>query len=136
MESTATPWAILRVFLKIGLASFGGGSTTIALMHRELVERRRWLTPDQFALTFGLSKITPGINILAHTILIGRLLAGWRGLLCGLAGLLLPSAAITVALSAAYVAVRNAPLVMAAMSGVIPATAGMTLAIAVTMWPR
>ncbi len=136
MGTAATPWAIFRVFLKIGLASFGGGSTTIALMQRELVERRGWITADQFALTFGLSKITPGINILAHTFLIGRLLAGWRGLFCGAAGLLIPSAAITAALSAAYVAVRDLPLAVAAMRGVIPATAGMTLAIAVAIWPR
>jgi chromate transport protein ChrA len=105
-------------------------------MQRELVERRGWLTADQFVLSAGLSNITPGINILAQTILIGLWLAGWPGILCGLCGMLVPAALITVLLSMAFVAVSHAPLAVTALHGVIPATAGMTVAIAVGLWPR
>jgi chromate transporter len=135
-HGSATPWAIFGVFLKIGLSSFGGGTTTMTLMQRELVQRRGWITAEQFALSAGLSNITPGINLLAQTILIGRWLAGWPGLLGGLLGLLVPAAVITVLLSVVFVAVSHAPLAVAALHGVIPATAGMTLAMAVGLWPR
>src|SRR5579871_761765 len=106
------------------------------LMQRELVQRRGWLTAEQFALAFGLSTIAPGINILAQTILIGRLLGGWPGILGGLAGLLVPATAMTIAVSAAFLAVQHTPLATAALHGIIPATAGMTVAVAWTMWPQ
>lgn len=132
----ATPRAILGVFLKVGLSSFGGGSTTLMLMQRELVQRRGWLTAEQFAFVFGLSTLVPGINILAQTILIGRLLAGAGGALCALLGMVVPAAALTVIISAAFVAVQHTALVIAALHGVLPATVGMTIATAWTMWPR
>ena len=75
--------------LHIGATAFGGGSATIVAM-RQLALRRQWLTEEEFLDTVVLSRVTPGITILAQVILIGKKVDGWRGILARLAGMLLP----------------------------------------------
>ena len=121
---------LFLVFVKIGMLSFGGGSSTIALMDRELVQRRGWLDRDMFVLTIALSKINPGVNILAQTVMIGGLLGGPAGAVVAPLALVLPAATLTILFSAGYVAVRDQQDAQAALRGILPATAGMALALA------
>jgi chromate transporter len=121
---------LFLVFVKIGMLSFGGGSSTIALMDRELVQRRGWLARDMFVLTIALSKINPGVNILAQTVMIGGLLCGPAGAVVAPLALVLPAATLTILFSAGYVAVRNQPDAQAALRGILAATAGMALSLA------
>lgn len=125
-----SPTQLFLVFVKIGMLSFGGGSSTIALMDRELVQRRAWLDRDIFVLTIALSKINPGVNILAQTVMIGGLLGGPAGAVVAPLALLLPAAALTILLSAGYVSVRDQPDAQAALRGILAATAGMALSLA------
>src|SRR5262245_39244856 len=120
-------WAV------VGAQSFGGGSATLYLIRRVAVERHRWITDEDFTRYWGICQIAPGINILGLVILIGWRVAGAPGALLSLAGLLLPSAAITVALTSIYSGIREAPLVRAAIAGVVPATVGLGLLLGVTM---
>ena len=53
------------VFTRYANLNLGGGSATAATMHRELVVKRKWLTEDQFTLSFALGRVTPGTNLLA-----------------------------------------------------------------------
>ena len=93
-------------FLKIGATAFGGGSATIVAM-RQLSLRRGWLTEDEFLDTVVLSRVTPGISILAQAVLIGRKVDGIRGVIAALAGMLLPSITITILLARLYVEVQH-----------------------------
>ncbi len=86
---------------------------------------------EEFTGLWNLCVFTPGINLLALTILIGRKLAGVRGIAASLVGLLLPSAMITCLLAAGFKLVQNNPIVQAALRGVIPATAGIMLLVGV-----
>lgn len=97
---------VLFGFLRIGALAFGGGSATIVAM-RELALRRRWLTEEEFIETVVLSRVTPGITILAQTILIGRKVDGARGIIAAVVGMLLPSVIITILLARLYVSVRD-----------------------------
>jgi chromate transporter len=126
-----TTLALLRIWVQIGLQSFGGGASTQLLIRREFVDRRAWLSADQFGMLWNLCLFTPGINLVALTVLIGRQLGGIRGIAASLAGLLLPSAAVTCLLAAAYKAVQHSAAVHAALQGVIPATAGIMAMVAV-----
>ena len=83
--------------------------------------------------TWALAQISPGINLLKLTILVGNRLRGWPGLIAGAAGLLIPSALITVLMTAGFSLVRSQPLVQAAMKGILPATIGLSLAMAYQM---
>jgi chromate transporter len=98
-----------------------------------VVEQRGWLTDEDFTRYWGVCQIAPGINILGLVILIGWQVSGAPGALLSLCGLLLPSAAITVALTSIYAGIREAPLVRAALAGVVPATVGLGLLLGFTM---
>ena len=131
--STLPPssFSFFRVWLSLGLQSFGGGAATLALIRRASVEAHGWVTEAEFTRFWSLVQIAPGINLLALTILLGRRTAGARGIGLALAGLLLPSAAVTVLLTVSYQRVQDMPLVRDALHGIIPATVGVGL---VTAW--
>ena len=120
-------WTLFRLWLAIGAQSFGGGTATQYLIYQAFVDRRRWLRPDEFAHGFSMCQLTPGINLLALTILLGWRLRGPTGVAVSLAGLLLPSVTITVLMTALYAGVRDHPVVRAALRGIVPATVGLGL---------
>src|SRR6185437_1204324 len=119
-----TAWALLWIWTGIGLQSFGGGASTQLLIRRVFVERRRWVTDEELLGLWNLCQFTPGINLIALTILIGRRLGGPWGILTSLAGMLLPSAAVTCLLAAGFEAIQHSAILHAVLRGVIPATAG------------
>src|SRR5215213_2770431 len=133
VPSPPSAWRLLRIWLNIGMQSFGGGAATLYLIRREAVERRGWLSDEEYARYWGICQIAPGINILGLVILIGWQLSGAVGAALALAGLLLPSAAITILLTALYSRIEHVPLVQAALRGVLPATVGLGLLLAVGM---
>src|SRR5215831_10132417 len=132
-NSKTSPWHLLRIWTVIGVQSFGGGSATLYLIRRVAVERYGWLTDEDFTRYWGICQIAPGINILGLVALIGWRVAGAVGVAVSLGGLLLPSATITVALTAVYASVRQAPLVRAAIAGVVPAAVGVGLLLSFMM---
>ncbi len=123
---------LARAWLIIGTQSVGGGPSALYLMRRELVERRGWLSHREFLEDWALSKLSLGINQIALTGMEGIRVAGVPGLAVALAAFLVPSGAITALMTAGYAAVRDEPLVRAALSGAAPVTAGMTVGLAYT----
>ena len=103
------------------------------LLIHEACLKRGWLDEEEFARAWALVQISPGINLLKLTMLVGHRLRGWPGLAAASAGLLLPSGLVTVLMTAGFAAVRGQPLVQAAMKGILPATIGLSLAMAVQM---
>ena len=93
---------LVRVFLRIGLLSFGGPAGQIALMHRELVEDRGWVSEDDYLRALNFCHFLPGADAQQLATLIGWRLHGWRGGLA--AGLLFvfPGALVILVLSALY----------------------------------
>jgi chromate transporter len=123
-------WQLLFIWGSIGLQSFGGGPSTLFLIRREFVERRDWLTAEECGRFWNLCNLSPGINQVALTILIGRKLGGVGGIAASLAGLLLPSATITCLLAAGFKVIQTVPAVQAMLRGIVPATAGIMLLLA------
>ncbi|MDB5074017.1 MAG: chromate transporter, partial [Chloroflexi bacterium] len=126
-----TSMSLLRIWAGIGLQSFGGGASTQLLIRREFVERRLWVGDEEMGHFWNLCLFTPGINLIALTILIGRKLGGRWGIVASLAGLLVPSAAVTCLLTAGFVVVQHSPVLHAVLRGIIPATAGIMGVVAV-----
>ena len=125
--------AIFLTWLRIGAFSFGGGAATLFLMRREFVQRHRWITGDQYNEAFALSKLTPGTNIIAQSIVMGRMMAGAGGVVASLAGLLAPAVLITTLLAAFITFVQGNRAAAAVLAGIVPATGGLTFAIVVQM---
>ena len=125
-------WDIFTTFFILGIQSFGGGTSTFYLIHQTCL-RRGWMDDETFLRDWALAQISPGINLVKLTVLIGYHLRGWRGLAAAMAGLLLPSGAATALMTAGFSAIRSQPLVQAALKGVLPATIGLSLAMGVQM---
>ena len=109
---------VFRTFARIGLLSFGGPAAQIALMHRELVDDRKWLSEAEFLRALSFCMMLPGPEAMQLATY-----AGWklRGVVGGIiAGLLfvLPGAAVIAALALLYLSFGDQPLVRAAFVGV------------------
>jgi len=102
------------------------------LIHRACIDKR-WLDEETFVRTWALAQVSPGINLLKLTVLVGYWLRGWPGVAVAVAGLMIPSAGVTVLMTAGFAEVRSQPLVQAAMRGILPATIGLSLAMAFQM---
>ncbi|GAC1652040.1 MAG: chromate transporter [Ktedonobacteraceae bacterium] len=117
-------WKLLRIWTGIGLQSFGGGASTTFLIRRAFIDTHGWLTEEDMQRLWNLSVFTPGINLVALCVLIGRKLGGVWGVILSLAGFLLPSATITCLLTVGFTMVEGIPAIQAILRGVVPATAG------------
>src|SRR5262245_5303698 len=110
-----------RYWLKLGFINFGGPAGQIALMHRDLVERQRWISEKRFLHALNYCMFLPGPEAQQLATYIGWLLHGtWGGIVAG--GLfVLPSIFILISLSWIYMAFGSAPAVNAIFYGMKPA---------------
>jgi chromate transporter len=137
MEPTAYPKPTLaqaaRVWLRIGLLSFGGPTGQIALMHRELVETRPWIDDRRFLNALNYCMVLPGPEAQQLAVYIGWLMHGTRGGILAGALFVLPGALIMLAISIAYVWFGSMPSVAAAFDGLKPAVMALVAAALVRM---
>ena len=108
----------LRVWWRIGLLSFGGPAAQIALMHREVVEQRGWLTEKQYLNALSFCMLLPGPEAMQLATYAGWRLHGVRGGLAAGLAFVLPGAAVVLALSMIYAAFGQVPFVAALFLGV------------------
>jgi chromate transporter len=111
---------LARLFLKLGTTAFGGPPAHIAMMEDEVVARRGWLTREQFLDFLGATNLIPGPNSTEMAIHIGRVRAGWPGLLVAGGSFILPSAVMVTALAWAYLRFGSLPQVAGVLYGVKP----------------
>lgn len=91
-----------RYFFRLGCVAFGGPAAHVALMRRELVAQRGWVTDQQFADIFGVSNLIPGPNSTETAMHIGGLRAGWAGVWVAGAAFIAPAVAIVLAFAWLY----------------------------------
>ena len=120
----------LRFWLKLGFISFGGPAGQIAIMHEELVERRRWISEGRFLHALNYCMLLPGPEAQQLATYIGWLMhRAWGGIVAG--GLfVLPSLFILIALSWLYMAYGSVPAVAGLLYGIKPAIVAVVLAAA------
>ena len=92
----ASLFQIGSVFARYANLTLGGGSATTAVIHREIVDKRRWIGQDRFALSFALARLTPGTNLLAFCTAIGWLLRRLPGALVALLAASIPCTILVV----------------------------------------
>jgi len=110
-----------RFWLKLGFVSFGGPAGQIAMMHRELVEKRRWISERRFLHGLNYTMMLPGPEAQQLTTYIGWLLHGtWGGIVAGTL-FILPSLFILIGLSWTYLVFGDAAFVEGVLYGVKPA---------------
>ncbi len=93
---------VLVLFLRLGFTAFGGPAAHIAIMHDEVVKRRKWLNDQEFLDLLGATNLIPGPNSTEMAIHIGFRRAGWPGLIAGGLGFVTPAALIVLGLAWIY----------------------------------
>jgi len=130
MPPTITLHQALLYWLKLGFISFGGPAGQIALMHAELVERRRWISEGRFLHALNYCMLLPGPEATQLAVYIGWLLhRTWGGILAGLL-FILPSLLLLIGLSWIYLAWGHLPLVAGILAGIKPAVVAIVIAAA------
>jgi chromate transporter len=115
------------VFLKLGFVGFGGPVAHVALMRRELVERRRWFAEDEFLRMFAACNLIPGPSSTELAIFLGWQRARWRGMLTAGTLFILPAALIMVAIAALYARWGDQPAAAHLLAGIRPPVLGIVL---------
>ena len=111
---------VVAYFFKLGITAFGGPAAHIAMMHAEVVKRRKWLDDQRFLDLLGATQLIPGPNSTEMAIHLGFLRAGWPGLIVGGLCFILPAVLIVTALAWAYVRFGSLPEVSSALYGIKP----------------
>jgi chromate transporter len=125
--------SLASVFARHGNTTFGGGSATIATLHSQIVTKREWVSQQQFDLSYALSRLTPGTNLLAFSTAIGWLVRGWSGALVVLLASSIPCSILAVILTVVYESVTHHPLALTALRGALAAAVGIVAATAWTL---
>ena len=109
-------------FTWLALQGFGG---VLAVVQRELVEKKRWMTSDEFVDDWAVAQIMPGPNVVNLSIMLGERYFGWRGALVGLCGMLTFPMLVVISLTLVYAQFAGNPAVAGALRGMGAVAAGL-----------
>ncbi len=123
---------LIRVFLYIGCAGFGGGMAIVAMIEDVCVRKRRWMSPEEFAhgVAFGQFLGAFAVNT---TTFVGYRMLGLIGAVAAVTAFLMPGVALVIALSALYLRFQRVPAMEAALHGIGPVVVAVLLSAAYRM---
>lgn len=124
---------IFLVFLKIGTFAFGGVYSMLSFFEKELVEKRRWITHDEYIESIAIGQMTPGAPIVNTGICIGYRLRKMSGALASTAGQICTGTIVAILLAIFYMKTKEHPIVRPVMKGIGAAVIGLLLSVIVTM---
>jgi chromate transporter len=119
-------------FTWLGLQGFGG---VLAVVQREMVDRKQWMTLSEFAEEWALAQTIPGPNVVNLSVMFGAKHFGPTGALAAMSGLLLLPGLLMVSIVFAFQAFAHLPVVASALHGMGVAAAGMVMAAGWRFWP-
>lgn len=129
------PRSLRDLFVSFTLLALQGFGGVLAVVQRELVERKRWLTPEEFVEDWAVAQIMPGPNVVNLALMIGGRYFGLRGALAALAGMMTVPLALVLLLGIAYAQYGSYPGVAGALRGMGAVAAGLIVAMGVKLIP-
>jgi chromate transporter len=137
-DSTALPatpprptlYELFRAFVAVSLSGFGGA---LPWARRMIVDKRRWMSAEEFNEAFSLSQFLPGPNVINFSVVFGARFGGAAGAAIALAGLLGPPLVIVTVLAALYARYGDLEMLGRILSGVASAAAGLLIAVVAKM---
>jgi len=118
-------------FTWLALQGFGG---VLAVVQRELVERKRWMTNEEFVEDWAVAQIMPGPNVVNLSIMIGDRYFGLRGAIAALAGMLLFPLLLVLTLAVMYAEFSSHPAVAGALRGMGAVAAGLIAGVGIKLF--
>ena len=127
MEKQGGLGEIAALFLKLGVIGFGGPAAHIAMMEEEVVQKRNWMSREQFLDLVGVTSIIPGPNSTEMAIHVGYLRGGFMGLLVAGLCFILPAVTVTTLFAWLYMSFGAVPQVAWLLYGIKPAVLAVIL---------
>lgn len=124
------PLTLFLAFSEVAISGFGG---TLAWAHRVLVERRRWLSEQEFLEYLALGQLLPGPNVANVAVMVGHRYAGYPGAAASIAGLTTIPFVLMIVVALLYQRYGTLPVVQQALTGMSAAAAGLVVATGVKM---
>ena len=121
-QRPASIGALFWAFSWLALQGFGG---VLAVVQRELVEKRHWLTLEEFVEDWAVAQIMPGANVVNLSLIVGDRYFGWKGALAALAGMLTLPLVVVLALTVALSGMPAQGLIQDALRGMGAVSAGL-----------
>jgi chromate transporter len=129
------PRSLSDLFLSFSWLALQGFGGVLAVAQRELVEKKRWLTREEFTEEWAVAQIMPGPNVINMAIMLGGRHFGWRGGVVALAGMLGVPFVITLSLAMLYGQFHHYPAVAGALRGMGAVSAGLITATGIKLIP-
>lgn len=128
IENTCRPRSRTDLFLSFSILALQGFGGVLAIVQRELVEKRRWMTREQFVEEWAVAQVMPGPNVVNLSLMIGGRYFGLSGALAALAGMLAAPLVVVLLLAFFYGKVADAAWAQAALRGMGMVSAGLIAA--------
>ena len=142
LETTAVPppprrgpQTLTELFLAFNWLALQGFGGVLAVVQRELVERKKWMTLDEFVEEWAVAQVMPGPNVVNMGLILGDRFFGWRGAAVALAGLLTAPLFIVLGLAVVYSRFEHNPQVAGALRAMSAVAAGLIMATGLKMLP-
>jgi chromate transporter len=132
---TAQPRSLADLFVSFTLLALQGFGGVLAVVQRELVENKRWMTREEFVEEWAVAQIMPGPNVVNLAIMLGARYFGWRGSVVSLAGLLTAPLLVVLTLALVYAEFASNPHVAGALRGMGAVAAGLITATGLKLVP-
>ena len=124
----AQPKSLSDLFISFTLLALQGFGGVLAVVQRELVEKKRWMTREEFVEDWAVAQILPGPNVINLALMIGDRCFGIRGAMAAVAGMLVCPLAVVITLALAYTQFGGNPHVAGALRGMGAVAAGLITA--------
>ncbi len=128
MENRPRPQSLTDLFLSFSVLALQGFGGVLAVVQRELVERKGWLTKEEFVEEWAVAQVMPGPNVINLSLILGRRYFGLSGALTALAGMLAAPLVLVMALALLYSHYATHPGVAGALRGMGAVTVGLIAA--------
>ena len=128
LEPTAQPASLTDLFVSFTLLALQGFGGVLAVVQRELVEKKRWMTREEFIEDWAVAQIMPGPNVVNLSLIIGSRYFGFRGAMAALAGMLIAPLCVVLVLALVYAQFAGHPGVQGALRGMAAVAAGLIAA--------
>ncbi|MBE7368383.1 chromate transporter [Ramlibacter pallidus] len=131
----ARPRSCRDLFVSLSVLALQGFGGVLAVVQREMVERKRWMTREEFVEEWAVAQIMPGPNVVNLSIMLGARYFGWRGSLAAVAGMLTFPLLVVLALALVYAEFSANPQVAGALRGMGAVAAGLITATGLKLLP-
>lgn len=128
-----SPRDLFFSFTWLALQGFGG---VLAIVQREIVEKKKWLTPDEFLEDWAVAQVMPGPNVINLGLMIGDRYFGLRGAMAALTGMLAVPLVVILMLAVLYAHYATNPQVAGALRGMGAVSGGLIAATGIKLIPQ